>query len=284
MLEIVRSTAAAVLLAAMALPASAGVYYEADTTTSGGDRTTTMKVKAWVDGDRARVEFEEASGQPFISEGAYLVTTDGGKTVYLVDPAEKTYSEWDIAAMLQTAGAMMESVGGMIDFEISDPEVEQLLAEDGGSLLGLPTRHYRYRTRYSMKMKVLGMRQSNESETVQDLWVTDQLDELALGVWLRNEPPASGNEDLDRLIAAEFEKVQGFPLKTVAVTTTVGGRKGKRRSETTTTTEVVRLERRDTSGQDYGWPDDYQRTEILPTGGEEEEGRGPFGKLFKRDG
>lgn len=270
------------LLTLASLPASAGVYYKAETTGDvDGKASPPMVVEAWIDGENARIEFRE-SASPVMSEGTYMVTTDGGQTLYLVNPEDKTYSRFDLEAMLQFVGSVTQSMGPMLKLEISDPQVEQLLEEGGGNILGYSTDHFRYRTTYSMKVKVLGMGRNNQIDTVQDLWVTDALstENLALGVWMRKEPPATGNPELDKLIDSEIGKITGFPLRTETVSTTVGGKRGQHRSVSHSVTEITELRRGESvDGSRFGIPEGYTETQILPTGSEEEEG-GLFGGLF----
>lgn len=277
----------ALLAATLALPASAGVYYQAVTTVDhpkGDDQR--MVVEARVEGEKARIQFED-SDNPMMAAGSYLLTSDGGKTLYLVNPEEQTYAEWDMDAMMQFAGAVMEGMGGLVNMEFSEPRVEKLLEEDGGTVAGLPTRHYRYRTTYTMKMKVFGMKRASEVESLQDIWATADLEEAALGAWLRTAPPSTGNEELDRLVRAEVGKVQGFPLKTVTVTTTRDEKKGQE-SVSRNTTEVTELRRDEPPAAPDTWmvPAGYQEVALVPAGQEGEE-ENPLAGLFgrkKKDG
>lgn len=276
----------AILFTGISLPASAGIYYKAVTTTDNPQgKDQQMVVEGRVEGEKARIEFQD-SNNPMMGEGSWLLTTDGGKTIYLVNPEDKTYAKWDMDAMMQFAGAVMEGMGGLVNMEFSEPQVEKLLEEDGGTVAGLPTRHYRYRTTYSMQMKVFGMRQASAVESVQDIWSTSRLDAAALGVWLRKEPPSSGNEELDRLMRAEVGKIQGFPLKTVTVTTTRDEKKGKE-SVSRSTTEVTELSRSEAPAPPSTWtiPGGYQETQLLPSGQEGQEDN-PLGAIFgrKKDG
>ena len=164
--------------------------------------------------------------------------------------------------VLGAAGAMMTGMGPVLKIEFTEPKVEKLLEEAGPAMLGLPTRHYRYRTSYTMKMKVLGM--GNESSVVseEDIWVTDKLQDAALSVWLRSDPPTTGNEQLDKLIASGRGKVAGFPLKTVTVSTSTN--KKNKQATTRTTMEVTEL---DTSANvpaaSFEIPAGYEKTEIM---------------------
>ncbi len=187
---------------AAAAPAAAGIHYQAETTTAPAQgKAQVTRVEAWVDGPNAKVVFRE-SDQPVFSEGAYLLTQDGGKTLFLVDPEEETITEWDLAAMLGMVGGVMEGMQGIMNLEFSDVAVEKLGEESGGELLGYPVTHAKYRTTYTTSIKVLGMQRGSSTETVQELWTTDAFGDPALGVWLRSEPPATDMEELDALIAA----------------------------------------------------------------------------------
>lgn len=267
----------------LAWPAMAGVYYKAETLTEPDrGQSQRIEVEAWVDGERAKIVFSE-SNNPLTPEGSYLLTSDGGKTLLLVDPKEKTYSRWDLDALMSSLGGMLDALGGVMSFEFSEPRIEKLLEEPGGELLGLPTTHTRYRTTYSMQMKIMGMKRAQETVTEQDLWTTTAIDEPAFGVWLRNDPPRTGDEDLDRLIAAEVGKVEGFPLKTVAVSTSTGEKK-KSSSSTRTTTEVTMLERRDVPAATFELPAGYEERAMTVEGGEGEEEANPLKGLFGNRG
>jgi len=264
----------------VALPSFGAVRYKAftETTSDAGGKPVKMIVSAHIDGERGRIEFQESTGNPILSEGTYLVTEDGARTIYLVNPEEKTYSAWDLDAMLRFAGSMMEGMGGLMKMEFSEPQVEKLLDEDGGIRQGLPVRHLRYRTTYTLNIKVLGMKRSTATETLQDLWVTDSLGDAALGAWLRDDPPTTGNEELDRLIRAEFEKAQGYPLKSETVTKN-RDEKGKV-TTSRTVMEVTELDRNAPapSAESCKVPAGYTEAPLLPTGeGEDNPLKGLFG-------
>ncbi|HYG65530.1 MAG TPA: DUF4412 domain-containing protein [Thermoanaerobaculia bacterium] len=269
------------VLSAGAAPCLAGIHYKAVTRNEGGqEKTPDFQVEGWVSGDKARVEFIGAN--PSGAKGAYLITRDGGKVVYLVNPEEKSYAEWDMQAMLGLAGSIMQGMGPLLKFEVSDPKVEKLAEEDGGSILGVPTRHVRYRTSYTMKVKVLGMGNVSDVVSEQDIWTSDRLQDRALSVWLRSEPPRSGNEQLDKLIASQY-KVQGFPLKMVTVTTSTPQKKGQP-TVTRSTMEVTQLDTSATVPDSrFEIPAGYQEAQMVPAGeGDEAEQGGPLGGLLRR--
>ena len=254
----------AFLLALAAAPAFAGIHYKSVTRTEapsgrgGGD----TQAEGWVDGGKARVDFH-SSANPVTKAGSYLITKDGGKTIYLVDPEEKTYAEWDLQAMMGLAGGIMNGIGPVLKFQFTDPKVEKLLDEDGGTVAGLPTRHVRYRTSYTLTVKVFGMGSSSDVVTDEDIWATQRLSDVGLGVWLRAEPLRTGNEQLDKMIASGREKIQGFPLKMTSVSTNTDKKKGKQ-TVTRTSMEVTEL---DTSASvpasSFEIPAGYKETQMM---------------------
>ena len=250
------------LAAGLVAPVEAGIEYRARTWQEGAQHNERMEstVTASIDGENGRIQFED-SGNPWMPAGSYLLTTDAGRTLYLVKPADKTYGEFDLAAVMQMLGSLSES--GMIKFEIDNPQVEILERGAGKSVAGVDTRHVRYRTTYDMRIKVLGMGRQQHVETVQDVWYTDELGDAAMGVWLRKEPPRTGTE-LDELVDLEMSKIEGFPLETVSTNVSTG-KKGK--TVTTTTHMLVSDLRRGVSfpADTFFIPADYTRTDLMPT-------------------
>jgi hypothetical protein len=259
---------AALGLAALALavaPAAAGIRYKAVTKNQDpAGRASQTVVDGQVSGGKARVEFRE-SANPFTAAGSYLITKDGGRTVYLVNPEDKTWAVFDVEQMLGAMGGVLQSMGPLLKLEFTDPKVEKLGEEDGGTVAGLPTRHSRFRTSYSMKVKVLGMGQATEVVTDQEIWATSAVSDAGLGVWLRSSSPRTGNEQLDKLIAAEAGKVTGFPLKTVTVSTSKD-KKGKE-SVSRMTMEVTELKTGVTVPETaFEIPAGYEETQIVIPG------------------
>jgi hypothetical protein len=259
-----RTIVFALLFALAAAPGFAGIHYKSVTKTQGGggENPADISVEGWVSGDNAKVEVQD-SANPILREGTWLMTKNGAKTIYLVDPKEKTYAEWDPAAMLGAAGSVLNGVGPLVKFEFSDPKVEKLVDEAGPALLGQSTRHYKFRTSYTMKIKVFGMGNESATVTEEDIWVTDQLKDPALGVWLRSEGLKTGNQQLDKIINSERGKLTGFPLKTVSVNTSTN-KKNNKQTKTTTTMEVTQLDTKATvPASAFEIPAGYEETEMM---------------------
>lgn len=259
-------TILAILLFLAAVPCSAGIHYKAITKTEAEAQRGSgdIQVEGWAAGDNAKVAFTESAGNSVLKQGMYLITKDGGKTLYLVNPEEKTYAEWNLQGLLGTMGAVMNGLGPLLKIQFSPPKVEKILEEDGGTIAGLPTRHYKLRTSYTMTVRVIGIGNTTDVVSDQDVWTTTKLQDVGLGVWLRAEPPRTGNEEFDKLLAAEAVKFQGFPLKMVSVNTSTS----KRGNKTQTTRSTMEVTQIDTSASvpaaAFEIPAGYEKTEVMP--------------------
>jgi len=284
-----RSIFGAALLLVMAVPCSAGIHYKAVTKTQdAASKAGDIQVEGWVSGDNAKVAFLESAGNPFTEKGTYIITKDGGKTLYLVNPEEKTYAEWSLQGMLGAVGAVMNGMGPLLKVQFADLKMDKISEEDGGTVLGQPTRHYKFRTSYTMTIKVLGMGNTADVVQEQDVWATTKLSDAALGVWLRAEPPRTGNAEFDKLLTAEGGKYQGFPLKTVTVSTSTQ-KKGNKTTTTRSTMEVTQLDAAaSVPATAFEIPAGYEKAEMLPQQGQvgedeqEEEQGGVLGGLLGR--
>jgi hypothetical protein len=222
-----------VLLATM--PSWAGITYTAVTRTILGSKNQSgdFRVQGWVSGNRARMQFLQ-SELPQIQTGTYLVSSDGGDTVYLVNPAEKTFTRWDVNGMVHNMADMMRTFRGEMMVRFEEPKVEKLLDEKGPSMQGLPTRHFRYRTSYKAS---LGDTETIATVMEEDIWTTNAIQEPGVKAFL-DKRPTTGDEQLDRILNAEMSKVPGFPLKRTTSTQT------QTRKQTTVTRsemEIVEL-------------------------------------------
>lgn len=259
--------AAAALLAA---PGQAATYFESTTRMEAQQGSAqVMRTRSWVDGDNAKVVFAE-SDNPAFQEGAYLLSNDGGRTLYMVNPEEKTYMVWDISQALGALGAVMQGAGPMFKINVTDPKVEKLADEAGEKILGYDTHHYRFRTTYVMEMRIMGMGQASDVETVVDTWTSSELVDPGFGAWLRRDPPRTGIADLDKLMDAQVAQgIQGVPLRMRTVSTS-RDKKG-RETVTTTNMEVTTIREEAPPAGAFALPAGYEKVEMPAVAGS------PFG-------
>lgn len=246
--------------AAMPLVCSAGWEFTSVTTCdSAQSNMMNMVTKAWADSDQARIEFVE-SGNPMMGKGTYMLVRDGGKTMYLVNPAEKKYSVWDMDAMMGMAGGAMK----MMNMKILDPKVEKLLEEDGGKVAGYPTRHYRIRTSYTTQMSFFGRKMTSVTQEDEDIWSTTRIANPGADAWFKRHEFKSGSQDLDALMKAQMDKVEGFPLRreTIHVTTDAQGKEQK----TKTVMEIKSIKETTPDAKLFALPTGYTEQPLMPTG------------------
>lgn len=252
----------------------AGMSMSSTTTTEGGrdGRPETMQADLKVEGPQLRVDIREG-GQSMLKAGNFMLTPDGGKTMYLFDVEQKTYMKMDMEAMQNMAGGMMQMAGGMMQMNFRDLKVQKLSESKGPSLLGLPTTHYQFKTTYTLEMSFMGQKNTTATTVDEELWVTDKMPDPGFKAWRDQQRMRTGNKDLDALMKAEMDKVQGFPLKRVAVTTLQNSRNGPK--TTKTVMEITRLKEEKISAKEFAIPAGYTETQMgLPgdeAGGEESE-------------
>jgi len=251
--------------------ALAGYHFIAETRVEeGGGKPTTFSVEGWVEGDSARMVFKGSPGMGGVTEGSYIVTTDGGKTMYLVNPEEKTYSTWDLESTLQGVGTIMNAMGGVMKMEIQDKKVDAAEPVPGGEILGYPTTKYVYDTSYTMVMKVFGMGKSMHVESHEEIWTTTRLDDPGFGAWLRKRPVRTGNAGLDEIIETSMRDLEGVVLKQVTRSTT--SEPGGKATTSVNTMEVTTLEETSVDGSMFTIPEGYTEKPLVPEGSGQPEG------------
>ena len=247
---------------ALAANCQAGYSFKSVTKAEGGGRgadAQNMAVQAMVEGDKAHVEFVD-SKNPAMGKGNFILTQDAGKNMFMVNPSDKTYTKWDMEAMMGMAGAAMKMMGGMMQMDFSDPKVEKLADEAGEPILGFPTRHYKFRTSYTMTMTMMGRKTVTATVKEEDIWATSKLTDAGFGAWMRKTPPSMGNEQLDKLVKAELSKVVGFPLRHVMVSTATDA-SGKPQT-TKMITEVTELKQTTIPDSVFVMPADYKELKM----------------------
>lgn len=263
--KILAAITAICLLPAVATPGLAGVTMTTVTSASGANaEMQNQTAKGWFSGGKMKVVMQE-SGNPLLEKGTWLLSTNAGETMYLVNPEEKTYAVFDFAGMLGTATAALKSMGPMAKMTFSKPQVEKLEEGAGPEILGMATTRHKFRTTYTLNMQVLVMKMNSTTESVEETWSTTALDdEIGMRGWLR-KGVKTGDEGFDRLIDAEMSKVNGLPLKRIVTTTTTDD-KG-RKSTSTMTIEVTALERGvDIPDSTFGIPVGYEEVQLMPAG------------------
>lgn len=251
-----KRTMIAVLALLVALPLSAGVTYQFKSATDiKGNKD--MQGAAFVDGTNMRIEFEKGDGAIF-KDASTVISRDGGKTLLVLDPKEKSYYEINLPDLFNTVGNAMKAMGGMFTLSLANQKVEVTDAGDGGPMEGYPTRKYVVESSYDMTLKVMGMGSTSNIQSVTETWATDRL-AAELMTFVQLKSLRTGVEDFDKLIEAQTKAVKGFPLKQVTKTITTAN--GKKPQTNTTTVTITGVKNLDVAKAKFEVPKDYKKGE-----------------------
>ena len=221
------------------------------------------------------------SGNPIMAEGTYILIQPDADAMLLVNPKEKTYASLDLSQMMGAVGQMM---GGQESQEpvkkYPDPVVEKLLEEDGGMILGRPTRHFRWRTRFTMGMNLpMGMSMDIATDQTEDVWVADiAIDPKIMRSFAQMGAGAALPENFQKIVEAAKKTQAGFPLKRILVsksqsTATGSGMMAKMMAKSaakqnaegpqTTIFEVTELSEQKVPASAFAIPPGYTETELM---------------------
>jgi hypothetical protein len=271
------AAAAAAVLAAPVLPVHAGAQvpraytYTFRVSPDSGEATTgTVQVS----GDRARIDMAEARGVG--QSGDYLLLTDNGRTVTIVNPREREYSVTDAASFERIVATVMQALDlATIDAKLSDAHVSGARLGPGDTIAGHPTERYRLKQEYSVRVGAFGFKGDPEYHVVMtEYWVAPSLRLMRNPVieMLSTTQTALAQQDRDfvrRSTAARDRLFSGTPLRIIVVAGTadeagaVKPKSGARPRASTTTIEVSDVRSADV---------DHSRLEV-PQGYREREGR-----------
>jgi hypothetical protein len=199
-----------VALAIFAVPAFAAIQYEfiqKNTTDDPIRPVTDVSGRATVDGARSRVDYVGGNTYP---PGTYVLSNDGARRLYFVDPEKKSYTEFNtsgIATALATNNLLIENFTS---------NVETL--PDRTKIAGVETAHHKISMKYDVTLTVQGIALKQHVTTNIEKWTSDQFAEIDLAFF--SDSMQTGNEALDKLIDTEMAKAIGFPLRQIVTVRT----------------------------------------------------------------
>jgi len=180
----------------------------------GGKSSTVL---GYADGSKFRLEPQESKSADN-PQGAYAISADGGRTVYLVDTARQEFARVDTQTLMGKAKEQLAALMKQTSLQIDSPKVETMLAEPGDTLDGHATRHYKVRISYSMHFLKTDTRRSYVE--YQDLWMASDIEQPGASNLLIYFRP-SGDLRIDGAWQRELAQIKGFPLKQVTLRTEV---------------------------------------------------------------
>ncbi|HUP64831.1 MAG TPA: DUF4412 domain-containing protein [Thermoanaerobaculia bacterium] len=245
--------AAVILL--VCTPAFAGLRYEFSSVTSGKGGGN-MIGAASVEGSNMRLEIRKGDNILF-KDSSVVLSSDGGKTLTILDPKSKTYYELPLEETFKAVAGAFKAMGPMMKMSFDNQKVDVTPAVDGGEIQGYPTRKHVVNVKYDMNVRVMGMKTSSTVDMTTESWITDKI-AADQATFVQAKTLRTGVEDIDRLIETQMTAATGFPLKSIVTTTTTQGKK----SETSTTTmEVSKIEQAAIPASQFEVPAGYSKTD-----------------------
>ena len=187
-----------------------------------------------VAGGRARIDAEGLGGRR--ESGDYLLLHDGGRTVTVVNPRERTYSVTDARSFERIVATAMRAVNVAVSAKLDDVRVVAGPVGAGDTIAGYPTRRYRLTQEYAATVGVMGFAGAPEYHVVMtDFWVAPGLELMRnpLVEMLATSETALAQADrafVERSAAARDRLFRGMPLRLIVAARSVdehGRRSGK---------------------------------------------------------
>ena len=213
-------------------------------------------------GGNVRMDYLEGMN-PMAGKDGYMVIRGDDERLAMVNVKDKQVMVLDAATLGSGMGAILNNPMLKLTFKDQSFSYEDLGA--GETILGSKTHKYRLRQKYTMEMRVMGMRRANTEESVTDHWIASSVkgvDDKAMRRW--SKAFGSGVKVTNPELAQQMEKFLtesrgGMALKSVIVATHSDGKK----TETDTTTmEVVDVKAANHDAAIFTWPDSYTVTDM----------------------
>jgi hypothetical protein len=243
-----------VALAALAQSALAGLSYKFESVTTGL-RESTISGTTQAEGNSFRMNIAHGDGFTF-ADNSFVLSHDGGKTIFVVDPSSKSYYQLDLGDASGSAASLFKQLG-YLDFKITDPKVTSRDLGKGEPISGYPTQRSQVNSSYAMSvgsgpnaMKI-GIAMSTEN------WTTDRIP-AELTNFLQKQSITTGVAQVDKLIAATSAASKGFPLKQV---TTFKITQNGRTIESKTTTLVRDVAQKTFAAPEFALPAGFKKTD-----------------------
>jgi hypothetical protein len=208
----------------LALPASAAtIVKERRVTETSGEDTQTQVIESTFEGSNARIATLEGADE-MLGPGGYTLIR--GSSLYFVSPSQRTYMRMDEAEMQamseqarQSQRKTTEATGTGGKKELKSFEFQPLVDEEGPTMLGYPTRHYKFRLRYKISEPIPGqgggMTMDQTVDRTDEFWATTAVKVTGPEGIKLDRAGAEADDDLPRevLEAEATMDGKGFKLK-----------------------------------------------------------------------
>jgi hypothetical protein len=219
-----------VALALVTVPSVAAIQYDFMQKNTTGDIVapmTEMSARAIVDGERSRVEFLSGNVYP---PGTYVISTEGARRLFFVDPVKQWYTEVNTASLATSLASS--------NIKVENLKTSSELLKDKATIAGVEADHSRVTIEYDLTLTVKAIALRQHVKTEIDSWTTNRFGALSPGFFQNGLQ--TGNAELDKVLDAEISKVTGFPLRHVVTIRTSYDKPANSKLETPSTRTITR--------------------------------------------
>lgn len=220
------------VLVLLALPSFGALqydFYQKSTSEGAVVPSTDLSGRATIDKDRSRIDFLAGDVYP---AGTYLLSTDGARRLYFVDPEKKWYTEYNTASVATAIAAS--------NITVTNLKSDLVKLGDSDTIAGIPAEHYQLTLTYDMTVLFRSMPLKLNVRTTVHSWTTARFGDIARSAFTNTL--RTGNVEIDRIVELETTRVPGFPLRqtVTTATTNLSGRPPKSKLDLPTTRVTTR--------------------------------------------
>lgn len=253
--------AAMIAVLLMAGNVQAGVRYSAMLTVSQelGNASDTSKVNVWIDGGKAKAEYVETS-IPGVEPGDLLLTLDGGATAILVNQREKTTAKCEIDPIFGALRGVPLNLALPYETTNVDLKIEKLEENEGESVAGHATVHYKFRISYTTISQRRRGPVMSQHVIEHEIWSVPEIDAGVPTSWPVRLPLDVRKKEFGDAVRKALAVVKGLPVKAITVQT-ITHSDGQERVKTGRF-EVMELEVTEVPGAEFEVPAGFTEGEF----------------------
>lgn len=238
-----------------AVPSFAAIQYDftqRNTTSDAISPSSDFTARAIVDGARSRIEFLAGTLYP---PGTYVVSTDGSRRLYFVDPSRQWYTEVNTASIATAIGTS--------NIKINNFKASSEALPDRVLIAGIETAHQRITLSYDITLMTQAMPLTQHVNTDIELWSTDRFNGLGDTAFFSMK---TGNPEVDQVLEANGVS-KSFPLRQIVTTRTTYQRangtqiKAPNTRTITRETQVTAIRETDAPTTVFTFPATYRRAD-----------------------
>ena len=239
----------------------AGVQWTTSIKTTGKGKKANNEIDAqtYAQGGNVKQVFTGVANEDmFRTQDGYWLYKANEDNIYIVDDKKNNYMVIPMDGLLQMTGML----GQLVKIEILDHNINTEVLPDE-TLLGYPCSHLKVTTDYTMKMKILIVKQTINVHEEKEIWGTSKIPGLNdINAEFLKKEFKTGIPDLDEMIQKDMEQQKkiGFPLKVITNTKHMD-KKGKVKDESTTIMTITEINAKDFPAAFFEIPSNYERVE-----------------------